>query len=149
MALLRASLSAPRSSSSEHGFTLIELFVLVVLSSLCATIGLSALRVQVGRSRLAEASARISAALVQSRSGAVHEDQIWKIEVRESTLRVYAGASPRAIVRMPVGVSTTLNSGGEIRFYPDGHTENATFRIKSDFGEKTVVLNQRGRVRLP
>ncbi|HAC81847.1 MAG TPA: hypothetical protein DCG06_16230 [Deltaproteobacteria bacterium] len=121
----------------------------MTLMGILGGIGLFSLRSQLDGARLTEGAARIAATLFESRAGAIHEGRIWRVEVYRNALRLHAGGRNFGGVPMPEGVRLTLNSNGDVRFYPDGHAENGTFRLANPFGEKTVVLNQRGRVRLP
>jgi type II secretory pathway pseudopilin PulG len=130
-----------------RGFSLLELCMLLALTGALAVIGLSSLRSRIGEARLTQAAARVAGALVQSRAGAIQEDRVWRISLEGNSLQMHAGDRGLGSLRMPAGVRVTLNSNGDVRFHPDGHAENGTFRLISAFGEKTVVLNQRGRIR--
>ena len=133
----------------NHGFTLLEICVCLALAGVIAALGLSSLRVHLEEARLGKAAARVTAILIRARAGAVHEDRIWRVVARENRLHVSAGNRHSEVVRMPSGVRIDLNSGGDVQFHPDGYAENGTFRLTNAFGEKVIVLNQRGRVRLP
>ena len=133
----------------NHGFTLLEICACLALAGVIAVLGLSSLRVHLEEARLENAAARVTALLVRARAGAVHEDRIWRVAARENRLHVSAGERHSEVVRMPAGVRVALNSGGDVQFHPDGYAENGTFRLTNAFGERVVVLNQRGRVRLP
>ena len=133
----------------NQGFTLLEICACLALVGVIAVLGLSCLRVHLEEARLEQAAARVTALLVRARAGAVHEDRIWRVVTRENRLHLSAGERHSEVVRMPAGVRVALNSGGDVQFHPDGYAENGTFQLTNAFGERVVVLNQRGRVRLP
>jgi len=121
----------------------------LALIGILSVVGLSSLVPQIEKTRLTKAADRIAGALVDLRARAHLENRPWRVVVRENVLFLSAGEQAAELLPMPRGVRLTLNSGGNLRIYPDGSAENATFRLHNSGGEKTVVINQRGRVRLP
>lgn len=122
---------------------------MLALIGILSVVGLSSLVPQIEKTRLTKAADRIAGALVDLRARAHLENRSWRVVVRENVLFLSAGEQAAELLPMPRGVRLTLNSGGNLRIYPDGSAENATFRLHNSVGEKTVVINQRGRVRLP
>ena len=131
------------------GFTLPEVSCVLALIGILSAVGLSSLGPQIEKARLMQAATRITGAMVGLRARAHLENRPWRVVVRENVLFLNAGDQAVEVLPMPRGVRLTLNSGGNLRIYPDGSAENATFRLHNSVGEKTVVINQRGRVRLP
>jgi len=135
--------------SCASGFTLLEVFCVLALIGILSAVGLSSLGPKIQKARLIQAATRINGTLVGLRARAHLENRPWRVVVRENVLFLNAEDQAVEVLPMPQGVRLTLNSGGDFRIYPDGSAENATFRIQNVAGEKTVVINQRGRVRLP
>ena len=122
---------------------------MLALIGILSAVGLSSLGPQIQKARLMQAATRISGAMVGLRARAHLENRPWRVVVRENVLFLSAEDQAVEVLPMPRGVRLTLNSGGNFRIYPDGSAENATFLMHNPAGEKTVVINQRGRVRLP
>ncbi len=121
---------------------------MLALIGILSAVGLSSLGPQIEKARLMQAATRITGAMVGLRARAHLENRPWRVVVRENVLFLNAGDQAVEVLPMPRGVRLSLNSGGDFRIYADGSAENATFRVHNSAGEKTVVINQRGRVRL-
>lgn len=130
------------------GFTLLEcLIVLAILAILGATT-IPQVGAISGQWRLRSAGIRLSAELVRARWGALRAAEPWTVRPTTTGLRIEKGQNDVATVALPPGIMVSVNSGGDVRFLPNGSAENATFRLVNAWGERRVVVNQRGRVRL-
>lgn len=139
--------AAAAAGGSARGLTLLELLVcLALVGILAGTAGLQFAQLS-SQWQLRDACLRVVGELIRARAAAPGVSGGAAVRVEGKTLVVRDGSSVRR-VSLPEGVAVDLNSGGEVRFSSSGLAENATFRLHNRFGERSVVVNQRGRVRV-
>lgn len=129
------------------GFTVVELLICLALMGMMAAIaGLEISRLR-AEWQLRAAALQVVGELIRARAAAPGVSRGAAVRVEGQALAVRVGAGLRR-VGLPEGVEATLNSGGEVRFSSSGLAENATFRLHNRAGDRLVVVNQRGRIRV-
>ena len=116
-----------RVVSSQHGFSLVELMVVMVLvAMLFGVVGISVTR-SVAGAEIRNAEREIVAGLRHTRGQAIikREQQVFVVDTNNRTWQ----AAGQAVTPLPDGIEITLDTGrseltgegvGGIRFFPDG-----------------------------
>jgi Tfp pilus assembly protein FimT len=134
----------------SRGVTLLELLVLLGLLSVLA--GAAAPRVtgMMDALELRAGAVRLASTLVRARLAALADGRAWWVRIvdaRAFEIGPEGGEPSRA--ELPGRVRFVgATSGGDVRFAPSGWAENATFTLRRDHLARSVVVNQRGRVRI-
>jgi general secretion pathway protein H len=134
------------------GFTLLELVTAMALAGVLAATGLIRLPALVEGARLAGAARTVATSLRLARGRALAVGAA--VEVRFDALR--RGCETRdqsgAVVAwhpLPAGVGlAALPARGRVLFGGLGTAENATVTLAAGSRTRSVIVNQRGRVRL-
>ena len=135
-----------------HGFTLLEALVGVGLALVLSGVGVVRLVELVQSARLAGASREVATALRLARGTALSGDA--SIEVRFDATRALCETRDRAGAlletrRLPPGVGfTALPARSRVLFGGLGSAENATITLAAGGRTRSVIVNQRGRVRV-
>jgi type IV fimbrial biogenesis protein FimT len=135
------------------GFTLVELVASVGLATALMGIALPRLIGLLEAVRLAGAARTTAAALRLARGHAIAQST--SIEVRFDAVRRVCETRDQAGVAiatraLPQTVSfAALPARARIRFGALGSAENGTIRLAAGGREREVIVNQRGRVRVP
>ena len=132
-----------------RGVTLLELLVFGLLS-LFAGAAVPQLSSMMGMLELRAGALRMASALTRARFAALaHGEPWWVRVVGPSAFEVGPEGIAPVRTQLPGNVRfVAVTSGGEVRFGPNGWAENATFTLGYAEHERSVVVNQRGRVRL-
>jgi general secretion pathway protein H len=136
----------------ERGFTLLEVVAGLGLTTLLAGIGVVRLVELVQTARLAGAAREVATALRLARGVALSADAT--IEVRFDPARALCETRDRAGTlletrRLPPGVAfSSLPARSRVLFGGLGAAENATITLGAGARRRSVVVNQRGRVRV-
>jgi general secretion pathway protein H len=135
------------------GFTLLEVVVCLVLAAVLAgvatprLIGLVQAAELAGAARTTAAALRLARgrAIAQSSPTEVHFDVVHRTcETRDGSGTVIATHA------LPAAVSfVSLPARARIRFGTVGTAENGTIRLGAGSRTRDVIVNQRGRVRVP
>lgn len=123
----------------QHGFSLVE--VIIVLVVLAITAGLVAARVRVddGRDRLQATAYQLASRFRAARTQAIRlgSEQTVSLDVANRVVRAGHGGRPLPIPR-PINIRTSTSAteqGGDatagIRFYPDGSSTGGSIRLES------------------
>jgi hypothetical protein len=135
------------------GLTVIELAVALALAAAAATLGAPRV-VELARTvRLAGAARTVATLLRLARAQALARSE--PVEVRLDAARHLLELRDRAgrpLARHVLPPSVALSGGparGRVLFDGLGSAENATLVLAAGARERRVIVNQRGRVRLP
>jgi prepilin-type N-terminal cleavage/methylation domain-containing protein len=135
-----------------HGFSLFELVVCLALLATIAATG--ALRVPdvLASLRLSGAVQRLSAALRQARGRALERGGPVEVRLDEGgALWELCDTGGATVSRetLPPGVTFAgLPASRRVRFSALGTTDNATVTLRGGVAVRSIVVNQRGRVRV-
>lgn len=133
---------------TSHGFTLLELLVAIGLLAILAGVAAPGFGALAGGWQLRAAALRVAGTLNRARAGALRGSESWSVRASGDALLFGPVRGRAQRVAMPAGIFVSVNSGGVVQFSRAGYAENATFRLLGDQGERRVVVNQRGRIRL-
>ena len=135
-----------------QGFSLLELVVCLALLVTIAGAGALRLPDVLTSLRLGGAAQRLSAALRQARGRALERGSPVEVQLDGGLarweLRDVSGAT-LAREALPPGVTfSALPVSGRVRFSALGTTDNATVTLRGGSALRSIVVNQRGRVRV-
>jgi prepilin-type N-terminal cleavage/methylation domain-containing protein len=136
-----------------HGFSLLEVVVCVALVAVIAGAGAIRLPDTLAGMRLGGAAQRLSAVLRQARGRALERGGPVEVRLDEGgglwELRDSLGATI-AREALPAGVAfASLPASRRVRFSALGTSDNATIELAAGTARRRIVVNQRGRVRVP
>ncbi len=98
---------------------------------------------------LRSAALGLVGAMVRARRGALAEGRSWQVRVREYRVDLIpAGVGGSSELLAGGARLVAATSGGDVRFFPDGLAENATFTLELAGQRRSVIVNQRGRLRV-
>ncbi len=98
---------------------------------------------------LRSAALGLVGAMVRARRGALAEGRSWQVRVRDRRVDLIpAGVSGSSELLAGGAELAGATSGGDVRFFPDGLAENATFTLELRGQRRSVIVNQRGRLRV-
>ncbi|HUE30565.1 MAG TPA: GspH/FimT family pseudopilin [Verrucomicrobiae bacterium] len=141
-----------RDTQRAHGFTLLEVVAGLGLAMVLAGVGVVQLVTLVQTARLAGAAREVATALRLARGIALSGDA--SIEVRFDPGRALCETRDRAGALLatrwlPPGVGfAALPARGRVLFGGLGAAENATITLAAGARTRSVIVNQRGRVRV-
>jgi general secretion pathway protein H len=141
-----------RDTQRAHGFTLLEAVVGLGLAMVLAGVGVVRLVALLQTARLAGAAREVATALRLARGAALSGDA--SIEVRFDPARARCETRDRAGALLstrwlPPGVGfAALPARSRVLFGGLGSAENATITLAAGARTRSVVVNQRGRVRV-
>ena len=147
--MARTRISPAGSSYAEHGFTLLELLVVMVIVGLLA-VSLSGFVVRDTRSLDLEDAARgVVAGLNQVRSDAVFQNSEQRLSIDVDQRKFLAGDTARPLqMREDIRLSVTTTrqdrvsqSVGQIRFFPDGSSTGGRILLTLDGQQKIVEID--------
>jgi Tfp pilus assembly protein FimT len=100
---------------------------------------------------LRSASVHFAAALSRGRVAALTEGRTWRLylaDARRYALGPQDGEDAEVAVEHLPGDAffAGATSGGDVRFFPSGLVDNATFTLGAGDARRRVIVNQRGRV---
>jgi len=141
-----------RVTKREQGFTLLELVAGLALAMVLAGVSVVRLIELVQTARLAGAAREVATALRLARGAALAAGAA--IEVRFDPARALCETRDRSGAlletrRLPPGVGfSALPARSRVLFAGLGAAENATITLAAGGRGRSVVVNQRGRVRI-
>jgi general secretion pathway protein H len=136
----------------RHGFTLVEALVALGLMSVLAGVGVVQLVELVESARLAGAARSLATALRLARGRALSQDAT--VQVRFDAARALCETRDQtgALIEarpLPAGVAfAALPARGRILFASLGTADNGTVTLSAGARARSVIVNQRGRVRV-
>ncbi len=165
-----------KGCGSQHGFTLMECVIVVLILGIAAMAGIPQFNGMLSEARLNEAAAELVSGLQYSRSLAVEHQRPFglRADVSGNWFAVFDGryhSDPDAHLNVvpPVGANgvvfhplskalytkdldaiydgvqiATVPAGGEIRFYPDGHSSEAASLFVIQLGDKQRMISVDG-----
>lgn len=133
---------------AEHGASLVETVLVLAVTGIVLGAAWPRAADLLDVIELRSASIRLATALARGRSAALAEGRAWRLRVDGPTRFVVApldgDAAPQALPGQAFFASAT--SGGDVRFFPSGLADNATFTLGAGEARRRVVVNQRGRL---
>ena len=138
----------------RHGFSFVELLLILAVTGILAGIALPRLSVILDSIEVQSAAARLIAAHQRARMMAITRGRVLVLSVRPDsvTISTRAGVAPIWSEAGPatghVALEGTLR---QFTFSPEGLTlglSNATFRLSRGSAARTVVVSRLGRVRV-
>lgn len=165
-----------QGGGSQHGFTLMDSILVVLILGIVAMVGIPQFKGLIGEIRLNEAAAELISGLHYARSLAVEHQRSFglRADVAENWFAVFDGRhrnDPDAHLDdvPPVGANgvvfhplsktpytkdldtiydgvriSTVPAGGEIRFYPDGHSSEAASLFVIQLGDEQRTISVDG-----
>jgi type II secretory pathway pseudopilin PulG len=140
-----------RRIAGERGASLVEIAVVIAVAGVLLGAALPGVAAYLEGAELRSASVHFAAALSRGRVAALTEGRTWRLHL--PGLRSYALAPQEgdpgdaAVEHLPgQAFFAGATSGGDVRFFPSGLVDNATFTLGSGDARRRVVVNQRGRV---
>lgn len=143
------SVPRPDGCGGSRGASLVETIAVLALGAVLLGAAVPAVARLLDTVELRSATVRLGAALARGRVAALTEGRVWRLAV----------AGTRSFVLAPVGDEEALaealpgatffagaTSGGDVRFFPSGLADNATFTLGAGDARRRVIVNQRGRV---
>jgi type II secretory pathway pseudopilin PulG len=97
---------------------------------------------------LRAATLHLAAALARGRTAALTEGRTWLLRldgIRRWVLAPLGESAPAEELPGEAFVAG-FTSGGDVRFFPSGLADNATFTLGAGMQRRRVIVNQRGRV---
>lgn len=132
----------------ERGASLVETVLVLAVTGIVAGAAWPHVGALLDVIELRSASVRLAAALARGRTAALAEGRAWRLRVDGLSRFVLApldgDAAPETLPGHTFFASTT--SGGDVRFFPSGLADNATFTLGAGEARRRVVVNQRGRL---
>jgi len=133
---------------SSRGVGLLEMVLVLALASILLGAAWPSLAGYLDVVELRSATLRFSSALARGRVAALTDGRIWKIRLAGLRDFVLAPDDGDAHAEQLPGTTffAAATSGGDVRFYPSGLADNATFTLGAGDARRRVIVNQRGRV---
>jgi len=144
------SVSRPEGRDGSRGASLVETIAVLALGALLLGAAAPAVARLLDTVELRGATVRFAAALARGRVAALTEGRTWRVRVAGT--RSFAlepvGVDGAAVVEPLPGATffAGATSGGDVRFFPSGLVDNATFTLGAGDARRRVIVNQRGRV---
>ena len=133
------------------GFTLLELLAALALAGILAGVGATQVAELVASARLASGARTVATLLRLARGRALKDDAGVQVvfDAAAATCDLREGAVLLARHTLPRGVAFAgLPARSRILFGGLGNGENGTIRLAAGARTRSIVVNQRGRVRL-
>lgn len=143
---MKTRISETEASARAHGFTLLELLVVLSIVALIISLSLPNFRIPGFASVEARAGRQIMTGLADARQQAIfkNSETIFSIDFDASSFR--AGSAPAVrlagIERLDLIVAEKEvigRSRGMIRFYPDGSSSGGEIVISNSAGNKSTI----------
>ena len=141
------SADRPNGPSSQQGFTLFELMVVMMLVVLMFTVAGVSVSRSIEGAELRNTAREITAAIRHTRGQAViqREQQVFSVDADQKTWQA-SGREPQALPEeLDITLTTarselTGNNAGGIRFYPDGASTGGRVVLSSDGREWHITV---------
>ena len=144
----RRTIAAARDGRAERGASLVETVVVVAVAGILVGAAWPRAADLLDTVALRSAAVRFASALARGRTAALTEGRAWRLRVYGTTRSVLAPLDGDAAAEPLPGRTffAGATSGGDVRFFPSGLADNATFTLGVGDARRRVILNQRGRV---
>jgi len=135
---------------TSRGASLVEMVVVLAVAGVLLGAAWPSVAGYLETVELRSAALRFAAALARGRVGALTEGRIWEIRVADLRSFVLAPQGVGGGAERLAGAAffAGATSGGDVRFFPSGLADNATFTLGAGDARRRVIVNQRGRVTL-
>lgn len=135
----------------ERGASLVEIVVVIAVAGVLLGAALPGVAAYLDTAELRSASVHFAAALSRGRVAALTEGRTWRLylaDARRYALGPQDGEDAEVAVEHLPGDAffAGATSGGDVRFFPSGLVDNATFTLGAGDARRRVIVNQRGRV---
>lgn len=135
----------------ERGASLVEIVVVIAVAGVLLGAALPGVAAYLDTAELRSASVHFAAALSRGRVAALMEGRTWRLylaDARRYALGPQDGEDAEVAVEHLPGDAffAGATSGGDVRFFPSGLVDNATFTLGAGDARRRVIVNQRGRV---
>jgi len=129
----------PGKPHGSHGFTLVELLVVLVIASLVLTLVGTSISRSIGGAEMRTAGRKLAASLRYTRTQAIitKSEQVFLVDTEAKTYT----AAERKPVTLPEGMNVLLTTArseltsenvGGIRFYPDGGSTGGSVKLEAN-----------------
>ena len=138
----------PVGRRGSGGASLVEMVLVVAVAGILLGTAWPGVVGYLETAELRSATLRFASALVRGRVAALTEGRVWTVRLDGPGGFVLAPAGTSAAAeRLPARTFFAgATSGGDVRFFPSGLADNATFTLGAGAARRRVVVNQRGRV---
>lgn len=144
----RSIAGAGRAGREQSGASLVETVVVLAVAGILLGAAWPHAADLLDVVELRSAAVRFAAALSRGRTAALSEGRAWRLRLDGTTRFVIApldgDAPPEPLPDRVFFAGAT--SGGDVRFFPSGLVDNATFTLGAGNARRRVIVNQRGRV---
>jgi Tfp pilus assembly protein FimT len=132
----------------SRGASLVAMIVVLAVASILLGAAWPGVAAYLETVELRSATLRFGAALARGRVAALTEGRAWRLALADARSFVLAPVGADAPAeRLPGGsFFAGATSGGDVRFFPSGLADNATFTLGAGEERRRVIVNQRGRV---
>ncbi|MEW6269107.1 MAG: type II secretion system protein [Thermodesulfobacteriota bacterium] len=134
----------------ERGASLVEIVLAVALAGVMLGVAWPSVASYREAAELRSATLRLASALARGRVAALTEGRTWLLRLDGIRRWVLAplDESPDAPAEELPGATfvAAATSGGDVRFFPSGLADNATFTLGAGDQRRRVIVNQRGRI---
>jgi prepilin-type N-terminal cleavage/methylation domain-containing protein len=139
---------AARAKRAQRGVSLVETVVVLAVAGILVGAAWPRAADLLDVVALRSASVRFASALSRGRIAALSEGRSWRLRLDGATGFVLAPLEGDAVPeRLPERVFfASATSGGDVRFFPSGLADNATFTLGVGDARRRVIVNQRGHV---
>jgi general secretion pathway protein H len=135
----RAGLESAARPRREHGFTLVELMVVLMIAALMLTLVGTSISRSISGAEMRQAANKVAASMRYTRTRAIltKSEQVFLLDTES---RKYTAAD-REPVELPDGMNVELNTArseltsetaGGIRFFPDGGSTGGNVRLEAN-----------------
>jgi general secretion pathway protein H len=135
----RAGLGFAARPRREHGFTLVELMVVLMIAALMLTLVGTSISRSISGAEMRQAANKVAASMRYTRTRAIltKSEQVFLLDTES---RKYTAAD-REPVELPKGMNVELNTArseltsetaGGIRFFPDGGSTGGNVRLEAN-----------------
>lgn len=131
-----------------RGTSVVEMVIVLVVAGVVLGAAWPGVAAWLDTAELRSGCVHFAAAVSRGRVAALTEGRVWRLRLADARRYVVAPADGDAPAERLPGATyfAAATSGGDVRFYPSGLADNATFTLGAGDARRRVVINQRGRV---
>ena len=135
-----------RAPTNRHGFTLVELMVLIGIVGLIASMAVPSFNSYLRANRIDVVGDQMASDLALARALAVSEGRVIRVEAESTGYVVVDPATDRQIRQREFPAGVSLDSPVTINFFPWGAAQSATMLLDNGNHQRTVQVLPTGIV---